>query len=774
MKKLYLSVHTLVDFLLRSGDIDSRIFNNASMLEGTRIHLRYQKMQEGNYLSEEKLTGIINYEDYEITLEGRADGIILGGKRIIIDEIKSTVAPLDEFYETQGNWHLGQAICYAYLYALDHDEKEMEIRLTYISQHDDSKLFKSFIFDFDELKERVYSYIEDYLSFYKRQEYHNQLRNTSADNLEFPYGEFRKGQREVSKYVYSVCKNGGEFFFEAPTGTGKTISALFPAVKTFSDEKNEKIFYLSAKNQTKEVALNAVKAMVDKGLNVRSILISSKETMCQCEATTCNPDECIFAKGYYSKLRKALDELSEENQMHDTDSILKYAIKNEMCPFELQLDYSLLCDIIICDYNYLFDPLVHLKRYFDDVNTPYFALIDEAHNLAERSLDMYSCELCEDDFLLLQKIFKSHKHPKFKRALKKLIKSFADFKSEDEYFIVDGDLSIDFYSILEEFFKVSQDILRNYEEYVSEHFISCFRAVNRFIKIHDYFNESYKIYYQQDNSTLYMRCIDASKFLHDTISKIRGAVYFSATLTPMPYYIKRLGGDSDVPTMKLPSPFSKKNLLLLVRGDISTRYKDRHRSYQKIVDSIYSLVKQKVGNYLVFFPSYQYLNDVLNLYPKEDNVNIIVQTKEMDRLQKDIFLNNFKKNPDNTTIGFAVLGGSFSEGIDLTNDKLIGAVIVGVGLPGICFERDIMKEYYDSKEESGFDYAYTNPGMNKVMQAAGRVIRTKDDVGVVLLIDERFLTRKYQDLFKVEWSHYIDVYSEDEIVSYTSRFWDYH
>lgn len=771
-KNLYLSVHTLVDFLLRSGDIDSRIFNNTAMVEGTRIHLRYQKMQEGNYLSEVKLSGLINFDDYEITLEGRADGIIIGGQRVIIDEIKSTVANLDEFYESQGEWHLGQAICYAYLYALEHDENQMEVRLTYISQQDDSKLFKNFVYSFDELENKVLSLIEEYLIFYKRQEYHIELRNKSAANLEFPYGEFRAGQRDLSKYVYSVCRDGGEFFFEAPTGTGKTISTLFPAVKTFPDDKNEKIFYLSAKNQTKEVALNAIKKMIEKGLVLRSILVSSKETLCQCDAKTCNPDECIFAKGYYSKLRNALNELMEEDKIHDTESILEYAVKNTMCPFELQLDYSLLCDVIICDYNYLFDPLVHLKRYFEESNRPYFALIDEAHNLAERSLDMYSADLCEDDFLLLQKIFRPYKHPKFKRAMKKVLKAFTTYKTEEEYYIFDGELDDSMLSALEDYFKVSQDVLKNHTEYVSNHFIECFRKVNRFLKIYEYLNETYKIYYQTDVSTLYLRCLDASMFLASTINKIRGAVYFSATLTPLPYYINRLGGNEDVPTMKLPSPFSKKNLLLLVRGDISTRYKEREYSYHKIVDSIVSLVKQKVGNYLVFFPSYQYLNDVLKLYPEGDN--IIVQTKEMDRLEKDIFLNNFKKNPDKTTIGFAVLGGSFSEGIDLTDDKLIGAVIVGVGLPGISFERNMMKEYYDSKEESGFDYAYTNPGMNKVMQAAGRVIRTKDDVGVVLLIDERFLSRKYQELFKVEWSHYIDVYSEKEIEAYASRFWDNH
>lgn len=771
MEHLYLSIHELVDFLLRRGDIDSRIFNNASMTEGTRIHLRYQKIQNGDYLSEVPLKQELEFEDFLITLEGRADGIILGGKIPVIDEIKSTVAPLEEFYESQGEWHLGQAICYAYLYAMEKEEDEMEIRLTYISQHDDSKLFKSFVFSFEILKEKVETYLHDYLSFYRKRLKLRERRDASIQTLEFPFSEFRVGQKKLSQYVYSVCKNGGTFFFEAPTGTGKTISTLFPAIKTFPEGKNEKIFYLSAKNQTKNVALDALKQMIKKGLFVKSVLLSSKENMCRSTAKMCNPDECPYARSYYTKLRPALEELLQGPEIENMETILDFASKKEMCPFELQLDYSLYCDVVICDYNYLFDPLVYLKRYFEESKTPYFALIDEAHNLAERSLDMYTAELKAGDFTLLYELFKIHRHVKFKRVLKKLIHAFETLKSEEDFTIFSPDVPTDFLDILQDYFKISQDILKNYEEFISDTFLTCFRAVNRFLKIHEYYGENYKIYFQNDTSCLYLRCLDASFFLKDTVKKLRGAIYFSATLTPLEYFISCLGGDKDSPTMKLPSPFPKNHLLLLVRGDISTLYRNRKYSYQKIVDSILALVKERVGNYLVFFPSYQYLEDVYAHFPKQD-YEVISQKKEMDLLEKDFFLSKFQDNPDKTTIGFAVLGGSFSEGIDLTGNRLIGVVIVGVGLPALCFERNLMKEYYESQGVSGFDYAYTNPGMNKVMQAAGRVIRTSEDVGVVLLIDQRFLTYKYQDLFKVEWSHYIACYSDEEIKNYTKRFWE--
>lgn len=770
--KLTLSIHGLVDFILRKGDIDTRVFNNSSLAEGSRIHLRYQKIQDGDYLSEYPLKETIQFEGFLITLEGRADGIIKGGKRPIIDEIKSTVVPLEEFYESQGEWHLGQAICYGYLYALEQEYDEIEIRLTYISQQDDSKMIKTFYFSYADLERKVESYLHEYLIFYRKCLEHQRLRDESIKTLEFPYPSFRKGQRELSKYVYSVCKDGGTFFFEAPTGTGKTISTLYPAIKTFPDGKNEKIFYLSAKNQTKGVALEAIRQMILKGLHIKAILLSSKEAMCQCEAKMCNPDACPFAKDYYTKLRSAIDELMDL-EIYSSEEMKEFALKKMMCPFELQLDYSLICDVVICDYNYLFDPLVYLKRFFDESNVPYFALIDEAHNLAERSLDMYTAELKKGDFALLQKLFKVYKHPKFKRLLKKILQYFDSFDTEKEYHLFEDSISEDFIVLLQDYFKVSQDILKNFEEYVSDPFITCFRAVNRFLKIFEFNGENYKTYYLNKEENLILRCLDASSFLKETIENIRGGIFFSATLTPMEYYVSRLGGDLSCPTMKLPSPFPKDNLLLLVRGDISTRYNDRKKSYRHIVESILALTNEKTGNYFVFFPSYQYMEDVLNIYP-QTNQEIIVQTREMDLISKDLFLSKLKENPTKTTIAFAVLGGSFSEGIDLTGNRLIGVIVVGVGLPMVCYERNMMKEYYENIGVSGFDYAYTNPGMNKVMQAAGRVIRTSTDVGVVLLIDDRFLTNKYQDLFKVEWSHYIPCYSDDEIRALTRRFWDRH
>ena len=416
MKEIVLSVHGLVDFLLRSGNIDNRIFNNSSMAEGSRIHLRYQQIQNNNYLSEEELSCEIVVDDFKFVISGRADGIILGKKTPIIDEIKSTVIELEKFYEENKNWHLGQAKVYAYMYAKENELDTMGVRLTYISQKDDEdKLIMNFSYSFDELEEFITNLCVDYLSFYKMIDLHKNQVKISADALDFPYGNYRPGQRDLAKYVYGTILNEDTLFIEAPTGIGKTISTLFPAIKSIAKCGSEKIFYLSAKAMAKDVAFDASKLMISKGLDAKVIKLNSKEKMCFTGEHRCNPDECPFAIGYYDKLRNILTEIVQNESVINDEIINTYANRYQVCPFELQLDVSLFCDIVICDYNYLFDPIVYLKRYFELSKTNYVALIDETHNLVDRSREMYSTSLNLEEFLEVQKKFRRFKHTKFKR-----------------------------------------------------------------------------------------------------------------------------------------------------------------------------------------------------------------------------------------------------------------------------------------------------------------------------------------------------------------------
>lgn len=767
-----LSVHQLVDFLLRSGSIDTRIYNSDTMQEGTRIHMRYQAIQAGNYQSEVPLQCDFEYEEFVFTLQGRADGIIKEDQRYIIDEIKSAKDDLENFHAVQGRWHLGQAICYGYMFAKEQSLTEIGVRLTYISQIDSSRLIKDFIFTFKQLEDKVRELIADYSVYYRSLIEHKRLLKKTAKELEFPYEDFRKGQREVAKYVYKVASDGGLFFFEAPTGTGKTMSTIYPVIKTFAEEKNDKIFYLSAKTQAKDVAFQAMKMLTNKGLQSRSIILTAKEHMCIAENKNCNPDECPYTINYYDKINNIIKEILLNEKNINSDTIFKYALINNVCPFECQLDVSNYCDVIICDYNYLFDPVVYLKRFFEESSENYFALIDEAHNLSERTKDMYTLAIEEEILLDLRKSFRKFKTIALKRDIKKLISYFDTVKQDEEYQIVENDFSKEFYNYLENIYSSMQDVMKNHPEYVNDEFTDASKMINRFLKIHGYLNDAFITYFEVKNDFVkaYIRCLDSASLIHNTIQNIRGAVFFSATLSPIEYYIKTLGGDEQTPYLKLPSPFEQDHLCLLVRSDISTRYKDRDMSYKAIAESIKAVCESKVGNYLVFFSSYQYLINVLSVFKQED-FNVIVQSKEMTHKDRDLFLNSFTLNPTSTTIGFAVLGGAFSEGIDLVSSRLIGAIIVGVGLPMVSFERNLIKNYYDNKGLNGFDYSYTNPGKNKVMQAAGRVIRSAEDKGVVLLIDQRFMQSNYRDLFRFEWSHYIRVNSIEQIKNHLSLFW---
>ena len=775
MKEIILSVHGLVDFLLRSGNIDNRIFNNASMAEGTRIHLRYQQIQNNNYISEQELKCEIIVDDFNFIISGRADGIIIGKKYPIIDEIKSTVIDLEKFYQENKNWHLGQAKVYAYMYAKENSLDTIGVRLTYISQKDDEdKLIMNYSYSFEELEEYITNLCVDYLSFYKMIDYHKNQVKVSADALEFPYGEYRPGQRDLAKYVYGTILNEDTLFIEAPTGIGKTISTLFPAIKSIAKCGSEKIFYLSAKAMAKEVAFDAAKLMISKGLDAKVIKLNSKEKMCFTGEHRCNPDECPFAIGYYDKLRNILTEIVQNEEIIDDEVIYKYANRYQVCPFELQLDVSLFCDLVICDYNYLFDPIVYLKRYFELSKTNYVALIDETHNLVDRSREMYSTFLSLNEFKEVQKKFRKFKHIKFKRALKKIILYFNDIdECEEQYMIQENNFDDYLYELLFNYFKQCQDILKNFPEVNYEIFIENFRNVNRFLKISEFISNGFTTYYQKDNDDLkaYIKCVDSSKLVKDTLRKLKSSVFFSATLTPIDYYVKCLGGNDDTPVIKLDSPFPKENCLTIIRSDLSTRYKDRINTYQEISKTIDVVIKKKVGNYLVFFSSYQYLEEVYSRMKFDSEIRYIKQTRDMEDKEKNKFLSYFEENPTKTTVGFAVLGGIFSEGIDFYSDKLIGAIVVGVGLPQISFERDLIKNHFDSEDISGYDYAYVNPGITKIIQGAGRVIRSENDKGIIIFIDDRYKQLKYRKILQKQYKNHEYVNNEQQIEYLIEKFW---
>jgi DNA excision repair protein ERCC-2 len=796
--EIRISVRNLVEFVLRSGDLDMRFTGTSRALEGTRIHQKLQKSnKEGklypnaDYLAEVALAYNFQYRDFSFLLEGRADGIIvpkdfeeppsliIEPQRVIIDEIKSTTRPLEVIDEDYNELHWAQGKCYAYIYAEQNGLEEIEVQLTYYQVDSEEIKYLKKIFTKEDLKLFLYDLIEKYCVWAEFTRSWNNRRNLSVKALNFPFDAYRKGQRELAVSVYKTIKEEKKMFAQAPTGIGKTISTLFPAVKAIGEGHVSKVFYLTAKTITRQVAEEAFIKMreVNDNFQFKTITLTAKDKICFNKGASCNPEQCEYAKGHFDRVNDALmDILNHENEL-TRGMVETYALKYKICPFEFSLDLAIWVDCVICDYNYAFDPRVYLKRFFGEGPGDYVFLVDEAHNLIDRAREMFSSELNKKTFLELKKLMKD-KQPKISKALGKLNSYMIALRKNCENGkIIMKEEPSEIYPLLRKFIKESEEwLVKNEKTEGHEELLELYFDSLAFIRISELYDERFVTYVeeQQDNGLkIKLYCLDPSYLLGEAVKRGKAAVFFSATLAPINYYKEMLGGSNEDYTLRLSSPFDREKLCLLVGDRISTRYKDRERTYSEVVDYIKTAVETRKGNYLVFFPSYKYMNEVYSIFSEmHPEVNVILQESSMDEEKREEFLENFKEYGDNKIVAFAVMGGIFSEGIDLKGDRLIGAVIVGVGLPQICLERDIIRDYFQNKNKMGYEYSYMYPGMNKVLQAAGRVIRSEKDKGIVLLMDERFSSSVYQNIFPREWFPHIRARNVKEIERSLSEFWN--
>lgn len=763
-ERIKISVRNLVEFILRSGNLDNRRTSAAdreAMQKGSRIHRKIQKQMKASYKAEVPLKWEEEYSDFIIEIEGRADGIINDEEACVIDEIKGVYRDL-YFLEEPVPVHKAQAMCYAYFYASQKKISKIEVQMTYC--HLETEEIKRFReeFSFSYLKKWFEDLLSEYYKWANFQYQRRIERRSSMEGLEFPY-PYRKGQKELVSGVYHTMRTEKQLFIQAPTGIGKTMAAIFPAVRAVGEGHGDKIFYLTAKTITRTVAEEAFHILKEKGLSYKTISITAKEKLCLCEETDCNPEKCPYAEGHFDRINAAVFEILNEKDTYLREDLLEQAEKHRVCPYEMCLDISSWVDAVICDYNYVFDPNVYLRRFFSDgVKGDYLFLIDEAHNLVERGRKMYSAVLCKEDFLETAKIVKEYS-AKLYKILKKCNRLMLEYKRECEECTVMENivgLSLQLLNLLGE---MENFLEKEHEEKVQKAVLEFSFSVRHFLNMYDIADENYVIYSHYDDEqrfliTLY--CVNPKRNLQECLNKGRGAVFFSGTFLPLPYYRSLFSERRDDYAICASSPFLRENLKLLVACDVSSKYTRRGVSeYEKMAEYIYELAAGKQGNYMVFFPSYRMLEDIYEIFrnkteERQFEVSCILQSSNMTEQEREEFLEAFQENSAKTLIGFCVMGGIFSEGIDLTGERLIGAAIVGTGLPQVGCEREILKNYYDEKAQNGFAYAYRYPGMNKVLQAAGRVIRTKEDRGVVLLLDERFLQREYLELFPQEWQSY--------------------
>lgn len=754
-----ISVRNLVEFILRSGDLDNRrgSMDAEAMQKGSRLHRKIQKQMGSNYRAEVSLKQEQEFSDMILAVEGRADGILEENGQVTIDEIKG-VYLLVEKLEAPIGVHRAQAMCYAYIYAKQNHLDAVGIQMTYGNLDTESIRRFQETFSFQELKEWYEHLTEEYHKWMSYKFQWREQRNASMKGLEFPF-PYREGQRKIVTGVYHTITARKQLFIQAPTGVGKTMSTVFPAVRAVGEGLGETIFYLTAKTITRTVAEEAFEILRQRGLLYKVITITAKEKLCVCEEVECNPEHCPYAAGHFDRVNDAVYELWTQGCSYDRETLKTHADKWKVCPFEMCLDLAVWADAVICDYNYVFDPNIHLKRFFGDgVKGDYIFLIDEAHNLVDRGREMYSAQLYKEDVLEIRRKLKPYGAKKLLRALTKVNEQMLVYKRECETYEVlptCGNLPILLLNLAGELEQFLEEVS---DGEIHKDVLDFYFAVKNFLDIGDLVDENYVIYSQMEEDGRFKIkefCVNPARNLKDYLDKGVGTVFFSATLLPLGYHKKLFSTASDDYMIYARSPFSREKRCLLIGQDVSSRYTRRgYGEYHRIAQHIWQCVKAKEGNYMIFFPSHKLLRDVYQVFQAEfcdDSVQCILQKTTMDEGEREEFLACFRAR-QGTLAGFCVMGGIFSEGIDLMGDCLIGAVVVGTGIPQISYEREILKEFYDRRGENGFDYAYRYPGMNKVLQAAGRVIRTQEDEGVILLLDERFLEADYQKMFPVEWS----------------------
>ncbi len=785
------SVRDLVAFSIPGEE--SRGFSlNSSAKEGIEGHqfmhslLKQQTGESGSYQKEVSVAFPFIHENCTLQISGRLDGMLDINGHISICEIKTTEKSLNMIEQSENPSYWAQGQCYAYMVARKKALDKITLILIYF--HRLKKDYRTFeeTFTFSKLEKIFHSLVIPYINGIKKQSEWQNTRNLSIQSLCFPCDDFRKGQRAMSASVYRAIRDRNKQFIQAPTGIGKTLGSLFPALKAMGEGLVDKIFYLTARNTTQAIAVQAYEMMAEKGLRLKVLQITAKEKVCLSPDTVCNPEDCKYLSDYARKSRAVISNIIKEKDFFNREVIDTAAREYSLCPFEFSLDLSLRADLILCDYNYVFDPRIYLKRFFQDkIKDRICFIIDEAHNLPDRAREMYSTEIKRSQFKNIYNQIRKEL-PDLAAELKKARKAFLKYIRELPLTFEEIGLPCawsvpdppdNLIKPIENFLYDAEEVL-NDESFHSfkEELITFFFDLVHFTRIYELYGENYTTFLYREKGEFILRlyCIDPAPMLKKRMACSISSILFSATLSPPVYFKEVLGGEDKDGYLIIPSPFPRDNLYIYIEDTVSTKYRYREESVPAVIRCIYDAVSVKTGNYMVFFPSFSYMNRVAFEYRKQyPDDKILIQETIMNEEERTEFLSRFMSFGESTLIAFAVMGGIFGEGIDLKGELLSGAIIIGVGLPQICPERDIIKNYYQRKTGCGFDFAYTYPGLNKVQQAAGRVIRSERDRGFIILMDERFTAHLYRSILPSEWFPFKTPGKQKDLSLDLKKFWGY-
>ncbi len=772
MDKISISVRNIVEYAYRSGHLDNTYRSTTRALEGIDVHKKLQGLEGQDYQKEYYLSFTLPYREIQFEITGRADGVFTFEGKHYIDEIKSTTLSPEDIGDG-GMVHWGQAYLYAYMFLCLNDLSDMGIRLRYYNVETFETTVLTQVKGKEELVQITNEILEKYHDWAKLLLQSDLLFVDSAKSLDFPYSSYRKGQRKMAVSVYETIVKKKRIFLQAPTGIGKTISTLYPSLKLMGQGEVEKIYYLTARSSAKEVAFDTMRTITDKGVRVKSVLITAKEKICFMEECQCHKDYCPYAENYFDKINGALYDAIRNYDLFSREIIENIAKKHQVCPFELTLEISLYSDVTICDYNYFYNPRVSLRRGFGEESIRTVVLVDEAHNLPDRAREMYSADLVRSEFLEVSRPLKDS-WKKVYKSIRGINKLLLDLSKETKK---EGTTVIELPESLPHKLRAMTSVLDDWlgknkgNKYHKEVLDLYFRAWT-FISISERYSPDFCCYVQKDGDfRIKIYCMNPSNILAEIHASVMSVVLFSATLIPLRYYANVLGGTKEDHASRFGSPFPKGNFKLLTHTGISLRYGDRERNIPEICNLIKRFIETKKGNYIIFFPSYSFMKDVYEHYASlNEDYDIRLQRPDMKESESLEFISAF--NTERGVVAFAVLGGTLSEGIDLTGESLIGAMILGVGIPRINFQSDLTKVAYDKLYGRGYEFAYMYPGYNKVLQASGRVIRTEQDKGCVVLVDDRWSQKRYQQLFPESWQHWTQVDNLEDMDRELTEFWE--
>lgn len=772
---IYISVRDLVERFVRAGDLTSGVFIPDRATAAIALHQRIQHSRPEAYEPEVVISHTCESGPWSIHISGRIDGIFRYADRMVLEEIKTTIRNPKDSEDGENPHHWAQLKVYAYMLSMEHDLESVDTCLTYARLYSNDTWEIQRTFSHSDLEAFFSPLISRLVQHTEGIQHFQNLRDRSIGSLRFPFKECRRGQQRMMEEVFQVIVDKGQLFVQAPTGIGKTMAVILPALKTLSQGNIDRMFYLTARSTGKQVAEEAFTILMGQGLRLKTVTLTAKEKICFHADAECDRDECDFAKGYHDRIDEAVTRAFETDCL-SRDVIEKFARQYRVCPFELSLELSELADCIICDYNYVFDPQANLRRFFARPREAYLFLVDEAHNLVDRSREMFSADIRKQTFLDVRRQVKKalpdvyHALTRVNTCLLRFMKASPDTVQA----FAETELPEDLCLALGEFIKACEKWLAlNRDAFFREALLELYFGVTRFLKVRELFDASYAVCCERFAKDFRVRlfCIDPSGSLRRVLEKGRATIFFSATLTPTEYFQKTFGCGEASSGLVLSSPFPRENLCVMV-SNTSTLFRNRHNTRELVAGLIQSLVSQKVGNYLIFFPSYSYMTMVVKsfrtLFP---GFRTLVQTPRLTEVDREAFLQEFSRHNSSTLVGFAVMGGVFGEGIDLVGDRLTGAAVVGVGMPPPNLERELINAYFAELYDAGYEFAYIFPGFNKVLQASGRVIRSETDRGAVLLIDRRFTSRNYQSMFPDDWNTN-HVRNPGDISQVLQHFWD--